>query len=285
MDPVDYVELARRLGIDAIVAHTGGWLSGGRYEHTSDGARHYVGGSATTEKELLAEPFDRRDAESNVSRYAAAAQESDVAVMAWLPGVVTGPAIGLGYDVFALALHDDPDMVERVCDAQTLRTLLALDGAAGSGATVAALGDDISDSNGPMMSPDRLRALWLPRARAVVDRAHRRSLPIMLHCCGHLKVVMPLAAEAGFDAIQPVAACNDVVETVAAARSRLAVAGTVDVGSVLVRGDPEAVAAAVRGDWAAYGPSGFILGSNHSINDAVPVGNLWALAHAVAELG
>jgi len=283
--PPDYVALATRLGLDAIVAHTGGWLGGGRYEQASDGTLHYVGGSAATEQQLLDEPFDRGDAESGVARFVEATEGSGVAVMAWLPGVVTGPAIGLGYETFGFALHDSPGMVERACDAQTERTLLAVCAAADAGAMVAALGDDISDSNGPMMSPDRLRELWLPRARAVVDSAHERSLPIMLHCCGHLGTVLTLAVEAGFDAIQPVAACNDVAEIVAAARPRIAVAGTIDVGSVLVRGTPEEVAAAVRDDWAAYGPAGVVLGSNHSINDAVPPENLWALARTVADLG
>ena len=71
---------------------------------------------------------------------------------------------------------------------------------------------------------------------------------------------------------------------VAEAQGSIAVAGTIDVGSVLVRSTPGEVAAAVAEHWIDYGPSGFIIGSNHSINDAVPPNNLWALARAVAEL-
>jgi len=36
--------------------------------------------------------------------------------------------------------------------------------------------------------------------------------------------------------------------------------------------------------WADHGPAGFAIGSNHTINDAVPAENLRALARAVAEL-
>jgi uroporphyrinogen decarboxylase len=204
--------------------------------------------------------------------------------MAWLPGIITSPAIAMGYQAFALALHDRPGLISRACDAQAERTLQALDAAREGGADVVALGDDISDSNGPMMAPDMLRGLWLERAKAVAARAHARGVPIMLHCCGHLAAVLPLAIEAGFDGIQPVAACNAVPDILAAARRRMAVLGTIDVGSVLVRGSPQEVKAAALADWEDYGPAGFALGSNHSINDAVPEANLRALAAAVAEL-
>ena len=284
MDPGDYVALAQRLGLDAIVAHTGGWLAGGRYQHASDGTLHYVGGSAATAEELLSEPFDASDARRSVARYAEAARGTLVGVMAWLPGIITSPAIALGYDKFGLVLYDDPELIEQACDAQTERTLDALDAAADASADYVALGEDISNSAGPMMAPERLRDLWLARAGTLVARARARGLPIMLHCCGHLDAVLPLAIEAGFNAIQPVAACNDVRAIAAAARGRIAIAGTIDVGSVLVRGRAEDVAAAVREQWQAYGPAGFVLGSNHSINDAVPAENLRALAGAVAEL-
>ncbi len=284
MDPSDYLALVTTLGVDAVVAHTGGWLSGGRYEYASDRSRHYVGGSAATGDELLREPFDPAEARHNVGRYVSAARDVGPAVVAWLPGIITGPAIALGYEAFALALHDDPSLIARACEVQTDRTVLAVDAAAEAGADAIALGDDISDSTGPMMAPERLRDLWLPGARAVVERAHGFSLPVMLHCCGHLGAILPLALEAGFDAIQPVAGCNHVSEVMADALGRIAVAGTIDVGSVLVRGTAEDVAASVREHWQSYGPAGFILGSNHSISDAVPSGNLRALVAAVAEL-
>jgi len=284
MGPADYVDLARRLGLDAIVAHTGGWLAGGRYEHASDGTRHYVGGSAATMEELLSQPFDPSDARRSVARSVEAVQDTGLGVIAWLPGIVTSPAIALGYERLALALYDDPQLVERASDAQAERTLRALDAAADAGADMLALGEDISDSTGPMMAPDRLRDLWLGRASSLTARARQRGLPIMLHCCGHLAAVLPLAIEAGFDAVQPVAACNDVPAVAAAARGRIALAGTIDVGSALVRGAPGEVASAVRAHWRSYGPTGFVIGSNHSINNAVPGENLRALARAVADL-
>jgi uroporphyrinogen decarboxylase len=219
-----------------------------------------------------------------VRRYVAAARGSAIGVMAWLPGILTGPAIALGYRAFALALYDDPALLAKACDAQTERTLLALEAAAEAGADFLALGDDISDSTGPMMAPSMLRSLWLGRAQTVCARAGARNLPIMLHCCGHLAAVLPLAIEAGFDAIQPVAACNDLSAVLSAASRRIAVAGTIDVGLLLVRGKPGAVKRAVAHHWADYGPAGFVIGSNHSINDAVPAENLRALARAVAEL-
>ncbi len=285
MHPRDYLTLATRLGIDAVVAHTGGWLGGGRYAYASDGSRHYIGGSAGTEDELFGEGFDPGMARHSVEACVSAVGGAGPAVAAWLPGVITGPAIALGYEAFAVALYDEPRLIARACEVQTERTLLALEAAAEAGADVLALGDDISDSNGPMMAPERLRDLWLPGARAVVERAHRLSLPIMLHCCGHLGVVLSLAIEAGFDAIQPVAAGNDARQVMEAARGRIAVSGTIDVASVLVRGTAEEVAAAVGRHWQSYGPAGFILGSNHSISDAVPPDNLRALALAVARLG
>ena len=280
----DYVELAQRLGLDAVVAHTGGWLGGGTYAEASDGSRHYVGGSARVGEELAAEPFDPGEAREAVRRYVEAAGGTGVGVMAWLPGIITGPAIALGYEAFALALHDAPALLEQACDLQLARTSQALATAVEAGADFVAMGDDISDRNGPMMAPDMLRRLWLERAKAITAEARRRSVSVMLHCCGHLGAVLPLAIEAGFDTLQPVAGCNDVPAILAQARGRIAVAGTVDVGSVLVRGTPQAVRETVREHWRAYGPKGFVIGSNHSLNDAVPGANTRALAEAVAEL-
>jgi len=284
MAVADHVELAQRLGLDAVAAHTGGWLGGGTYAEASDGSTHYVGGAAGAGEELVAEPFDPGEAREAVRRYVEGARGTGIGVMAWLPGIITGPAIALGYEALALALHDAPKMIEQACDLQLTRTSQALAAAVEAGADFVAMGDDISDRNGPMMTPEMLRQLWLERAQTITAEARRRSIPIMLHCCGHLGAVLPLAIAAGFDALQPVAGCNDVPAILAQARGRITVAGTVDVGSVLVRGTPDQIREVVREHWGAYGPKGFVIGSNHSLNDAVPGANVRALAAAVAEL-
>jgi uroporphyrinogen decarboxylase len=63
--------------------------------------------------------------------------------------------------------------------------------------------EDLAYRNGLFASPDVLRRLFLPYFAELVESFHARGLPVVLHSCGNVTQAVPLAIEAGFDALQP----------------------------------------------------------------------------------
>jgi uroporphyrinogen decarboxylase len=118
-------------------------------------------------------------------------------------------------------------------------------------------------------SPEVLRDVIFPYYEEMVDFFHERNLPVVLHSCGYQAPMIPLAIEAGFDAINPmeVKAGNDILKYAELYGDRLCFVGGLDA-RVLESGDRDLIRNSVTGLVNGMRERGarFVYGSDHSLS-------------------
>ncbi len=185
-----------------------------------------------------------------------------------------------GYVGLCTALYDDPDLVRAVVDAlgerilAYHRRLLELDPL-----LAVFQGDDMGFRSGTLISPDHLRAYFLPWHRRCAEQAKRANRPYFLHACGNLETIMDdLIDDVGIDAKH---SFEDAIVPVAEMKrrygDRIGILGGVDV-DVLSRATPDDVRRKVRETIEACAPGGrYAVGSGNSIPSYIPVQNYVAM--------
>ena len=186
----------------------------------------------------------------------------------------------MGYEPFAMAIYDQPDLVEtlfqRVVEtlASTCRNVLDI-----GGFLAYFVGDDMGHASGTMVSPAVLRRYVFPGQKRLVDIAHAHGVPFLLHACGNLTAVMDdLIGDVGIDAKH---SFEDKIEPVEGLHARygdrIALLGGVDV-DLLARGSEAQVRARTRQLLDTLGPSGtWCLGTGNSVANYIPVSNYLAM--------
>jgi uroporphyrinogen decarboxylase len=191
------------------------------------------------------------------------------------------PAMWLmGYEPFALALYDAPDLVaalfERIAEIfiPLAEVLIEMDCVGGL-----FVGDDMGFKTATMIDPDHLRRYVFPYHKRLAQIAHEHGKVYVLHACGNLEAVMDdliddvrIDAKHSFeDAIVP------VTEFKARYGDRIGVVGGIDV-DFLCRASEEQVRARVRQVLGACMPGGgYVLGTGNSVANYVPVRNFLAM--------
>ena len=182
----------------------------------------------------------------------------------------------MGYERLCLALFDQPDLVQAVCNrlgmgmAAYYQRLLQLD------RLIAIFpGDDMGFRSATLISPDHLRQYTLPWHEKFASMAHEAGLPYFLHSCGNIEAIVPdliervrINAKHSFeDAIIPIA------EFKRRWGRRIGVLGGVDVDK-LARLAPDDLRAYVRRIIDDCAPGGrFAIGSGNSVPDYIPAEN------------
>ena len=220
------------------------------------------------------------DADLYPLEYVARRLPEGMAIAAAIGGVLEPVMWLMGYETFALAIYDQPDLVQAMFDriegiyVPLARALVQMD-------RVVALwmGDDMGFKTGTMIAPHHLRTFVFPVQARIAGIALEEGLPFILHSCGNLEAVMDdLIDDVGIDARHSFEDVIEPVESFAARHGdRIAVIGGVDV-DILGRGTERQVRARTREILEGCAPGGgYVLGSGNSIANYVPLGNFLAM--------
>jgi len=186
----------------------------------------------------------------------------------------------MGYTPFALALHDDPQLVADMFDrigsllCSIYETLADMDWVGAMW-----LGDDMGHKHGTLIAPAHMRKYVFPWQRKLAQIAHAHGKPFLLHACGNLEEVMDdLIDYVGIDAKH---SFEDVILPVAEVKRKygdsIAILGGVDV-DVLSRRDEEYVRKYTRKVIEDCAPGGgWALGSGNSVCNYIRVENFLAM--------
>lgn len=238
-------------------------------------------GTITSWADFERYPWPRTaDADLYPMEYVAERLPEGMGILASISGLLEPVMWLMGYETFALAIYDQPDLVQAMFDkiaeifVPLARTLVQMD-------RVIALwmGDDMGFKTGTMIAPEHLRRYVFPVQGQYAEIAHRHDMPFVLHACGNLETVMhDLIEGVGIDAKH---SFEDVIEPVesfvARYKDRVAAVGGVDV-DLLGRGTEEQVRARTREVLKACASSGgYVLGSGNSIANYIPLGNFLAM--------
>lgn len=194
----------------------------------------------------------------------------------------------LGFEGLAIALYDQPGLVESVLERMgdfLFRLFQRVLDLPNLGALWFA--DDLSSVDNYFVNPNWYREHLFPWMRKFCEAADANGLPVIYHCDGTMWEVLPDVVACGFAAIQPVEPkAMDIVEVKRQYGDRLCLIGNIDLGGVLTMGTPQQVEEQVRERIEALAPGGgYMVGSSNSITSYVPLENYKALLEATLKWG
>ena len=250
----------------------------------SRGGRTWVNenaGRITSWQDFESYPWPRAaDAYFYPLEYTARILPEGMAMIGLISGIFEPICWLMGYRNLALALYDQPDLVQAMIDRlweiyiPVARSIVQMDRVLGLW-----MGDDMGFRSGTLISPAHLRRYIFPYQKEIAAIAHEQGKLFLLHSCGNLEAVMEdLIEEVGIDArhsfedaIQPVERFVDSYG------KRIAVIGGVDM-DLLARGSQEQVRLRTRQILETCAPSrAYILGSGNSVANYVKPQNFLAM--------
>lgn len=147
--------------------------------------------------------------------------------------------------------------------------------------------DDYAYHSGPFISPKQWMKHVYPPTKRLLDGLHKKAVPIMLHACGDLHLLMEGIIDAEYDAINPLEATANMNLKEAKERwgDRICLVGNTDLNT-LAFGQPEDVVAEVRSGIEAAAPGGgYILASSHAIYHSCKARNVLAMRETRKKYG
>lgn len=179
----------------------------------------------------------------------------------------------MGFEAFAVAVLERPDLLRQMMEAMLRQFADAYDCARKQGVEPdgVMMYGDLCFRNGPLLSPKHFRELILPYQRELVQKAGK---PVIWHCDGDVRLLMPFLAEAGISCIQPLEARagNDVRILKEQYGSQVAFMGNIAAEALSAGGEVMEQEIASKVGVAKRG-GGYIFHSDHSVPPTVSLGN------------
>ncbi|MBN2584366.1 MAG: hypothetical protein JXL80_14995 [Planctomycetes bacterium] len=235
-------------------------------------------------------PPDPRQARDRMQPYLDAIRGTGVGLCARLSGPMTLTYMALGpvpIQSFMYLLYDNRPLVERLMDMFVDYHVAVIEAVKDLPYHFYYIGDDISSTTGPMISPKDLADLWAPRTERLIRTARATGRPIIFHCCGMQAPILPYLADWGVSAVHPLQpVANDIYAVKAEYGDRLALVGNIDVAGCLSFGTADETRESVREHIDRLADDGgYVVCSSHSIIDSVKVENYLAMCEATREFG
>jgi len=200
----------------------------------------------------------------------------------------------VGHENLYYLMYDHPDLVkllfERVTDYYFEASVRSFDEAADL-IDIFFIGNDFGGQTGPLMGVEMFETFMLPSLKRLINLGHDYNLPVMLHCCGGYRELIPSLIEAGIDglhALQPDTRGMEPHSLKRAFGDKIVLNGSIDSHYILINGEsPEWVREKTREVLEIMKPGGrYIAGASHdTILEETPVENVLAMMDAIEEFG
>jgi uroporphyrinogen decarboxylase len=193
----------------------------------------------------------------------------------------------MGFENFAMAIYEQPDLVSALFDKISDLILSMFDTMADMDwVNVLWYSDDIAYSSGLMINPDILRKYFFPILSHIGKVAEKRAIPFIYHSDGVLWDVMNDIIQSGVKALHPIEPKSmDMLEVKEKVGEKLCLCGGVEV-DVLARGSEREVIDLVEKWLSEVGvKGGYCAGSSNSIPEYVNLDNYKAMVRTVLEYG
>jgi uroporphyrinogen decarboxylase len=187
-----------------------------------------------------------------------------------------------------MCLYDDPGFLHSLVDIAVDFAIKAINRMAPAGVDAMILSDDLGASSGGLLRPQQFREIYKPGMKKIIDCIKRHNLPVFLHCCGRVYDYLDDLVEIGVEAYHPVqrTAGMDLAAVKAKYGDKLCLVGNIDSSRTLPFGTPEEIEAETREALRIAAPGyGYILGSDHSLHDGIPVKNIQLMFDVARKYG
>lgn len=186
----------------------------------------------------------------------------------------------VGYENLCLMLYDDPELVGKIFDRVGGILLDYYDRAAAYDAVgMLMINDDWSFNAQTMLSPKDMRRYVFPWHKKMVECAHRRGKPAVLHSCGYMvDIIDDIIYDMKFDGRHSYE--DNIVPVEEAYRlwgDKIAILGGIDV-DFLIRSDVKEIQERARHMLElSKEKGGYALGSGNSIPEYIPNEKFFAM--------
>ncbi len=192
-------------------------------------------------------------------------------------------------ETLSITVYEDPDLVREMSAAYVQWALHVCEQAAAlEGVDAFSISDDMGSTQSLLMSPSHLREFFIPAFREIVQGIRKLGKPVIMHNDGNIWGVLDDLVDTGINGIHPVerAAGMDLSIIKARYAGRLCPIGNVDNKYTMSTGSPEAIKNEVKQCLAvAKQGGGYILSTDHSIHDGMPLENVIAYIEACKKYG
>jgi len=212
----------------------------------------------------------------------------DIALLGGVQGPLTTAWLLMGYENICYALYDDPGLIDDICRISNEFFREAARRSVEAGCAGIWVSEDLGSSSSTFFSLDHYRRHFLPPLAKLVEYVDSLAVPVLLHACGYIGPYLDDLGQTKIVAVHPLqrTAGMDLRQVKEKYGRRFCLIGNIDSSRTLPYGTPEEVAAEVREaiDIAAPG-GGYILASDHSLHDGIPVENILVMFRTGAEYG
>ena len=215
-------------------------------------------------------------------------KNDDLALTGGVQGPLTTAWLLMGYENICYTLYDDPGLLEDVFRISTEFFKEAARRSVEAGCDAIWVSEDLGSSSGGFFSNEHYRKYVLPPFVELTEYIENLGVPSLLHSCGCITQYLDDLAQTSIASVHPLqrTAGMDLRTVKETWGHRFCIIGNIDSSGVLPYGTPDEVAAQVREaiDIAAPG-GGYILASDHSLHDGIPVENIVEMFRVGAEYG
>jgi uroporphyrinogen decarboxylase len=187
-----------------------------------------------------------------------------------------------GMENFLLDVVADRSFAEWLLDRITDYQVEVAKRCVRAGVDAGRTGDDWGSQRGMLFSPGLWRTLIRPRLARIWQVYQDADLPILHHCCGDLRPVIPDLVAMGLTILHPVQTVMPRSEVKTAFGNSLVFYGGIDSQGVVPVGTPEQVRQETSDCIRTLGNGGgYIIGLSHTLTSETPLENVWALWETV----
>ena len=200
----------------------------------------------------------------------------------------------VGHENLYYLMYDNPELTkclfEKVTDYYFKASVRAFDEAADV-IDIFFIGNDFGGQTGPLMGVEMFNEFMMPSMKRLINLGHDYNLPVMLHCCGGYRELIPSLVDAGIDglhALQPDTRGMEPGSLKKEFGNKIVLNGSIDSHYILINGkSPEWVREQTRAVLKVMKPRGrYIAGASHdTILEETPVENVLAMMDAIEEFG
>jgi len=294
----DMAELARKIGMDAIYFMD--YALPAFCENPSIPSESSVSGGVSGETEFIGEGLIRTEADlpkivlpdpkeesfyDPAKRFLERYHGSDLALYAGLrPFGMFNTIYSMPMMDFAVALRDNRKLIDTMMDMFIEWNLTVIEKIQTLGFDFIAGYNDMAWKEGPLVSPQVFREVFLPKMKIVADAI---ELPWAFHSDGDLTIVMEDLLSLGMNAMNPFEPpCMNLKEAKEKWGDRLCLWGNIDLVNTLPYGTLEEVEAEVKQRIEDAGKGGgYICATANSIANFCKLENVLAMTAAVRKHG
>jgi uroporphyrinogen decarboxylase len=201
----------------------------------------------------------------------------NIAVLGGVGGPLSTAWLLLGFEKICYSLYEDPGLIHEVMKISNAYFKEAAKRSVEAGCVGMWVSEDLGDSKSAFFSIDDFREHFLPYLNELIDYIDGLGVPVLLHSCGNIGAYLDDLAQTRIASVHPLqrTAGMDLKTVKEKYGSRFCIIGNIDSSKTLPFGTIGDVKAEVAGavDIGING-GGYILASDHSLHDGIPVENI-----------